>query len=95
MQTRVHLMGGGEGQSGYTKMDGQNTVHGERIYLLRSSLFCALSLTAVMYGLVVYYIVSNAQLDYAGKEFKTLAAQAGKDIRKSFSHSTSVCGFCR
>jgi hypothetical protein len=45
-------------------------------------LFGALSVTGVLYGLTVYYGLSSAQTEYAGKEFKSLAAQAGQDIRK-------------
>jgi hypothetical protein len=39
----------------------------ERTYLFRSVLFGALTVTAVMYGLAVYYGLSTAQRTYAGK----------------------------
>ncbi|KAJ1397371.1 hypothetical protein B484DRAFT_260189, partial [Ochromonadaceae sp. CCMP2298] len=62
----------------------------KRIGRLRALLFGALTVTAVLYGLVVYYITSTAQQKYAGKEFKYLVSQAGKDIRKSFAQSAKA-----
>jgi hypothetical protein len=75
---------------GYSKMDGHHDIHQERIYQLRSLLFGALSMTAALYGLGVYFGLSSAQQASAGKEFKSLAAQAGKDIRNSFTKSTNA-----
>jgi hypothetical protein len=70
-------------------MDEQHDMHHEYILLLRSLLVGALSVTGLVYGLGVYYGLSSAQRDYAGKEFKSVAAQAGQDIRKSFAKSTN------
>jgi hypothetical protein len=66
----------------------------KRIGRLRALLCGALTVTAVLYGLAVYFITSTAQQNYAGKEFKYLASQAGKDIRKSFAQSAKVCVLC-
>jgi hypothetical protein len=85
----VFCVRGSEQQSsGYSQMDGQHDMHNERILLLRSVLVGVLSVTGLLYGLGVYYGLSSAQRDYAGKEFKLLAAQAGQDIRKSFTKSS-------
>ncbi|KAJ1416543.1 hypothetical protein B484DRAFT_154615 [Ochromonadaceae sp. CCMP2298] len=54
---------------------------------LRALLFGAVTVTAVLNGLVVYYGLRNAQQFYAGMEFKSLSTQAGQDIRKSFAQS--------
>jgi hypothetical protein len=79
--------------SGYSKMDGQHDMHHERTYMLRSVLIGALCVTGVAVGLVTYYGLSSAQQAYAGKEFKSLAAQAGQDIRKSFAKSSLALNF--
>ncbi|KAJ1422643.1 hypothetical protein B484DRAFT_398980, partial [Ochromonadaceae sp. CCMP2298] len=62
-------------------------------YLFRSVLFSALTVTAVMYGLAVYYGLSNAQHTYAGKEFKYLAEHAGRDIRNVFTQSAKALSY--
>jgi hypothetical protein len=74
-------------------MDGQHDTHHEYILMLRSLLVGTLSVTGLLYGLGVYYGLSSAQRDYAGKEFKSVAAQAGQDIRKSFAKSASSLNY--
>jgi hypothetical protein len=87
------VRGSEQQSSGYSQMDGQHDTHQEHVYLLRSLLVGALSVTGLLYGLGVYYGLSSAQTDYAGKEFKSLAAQAGQDIRKSFANSASSLNY--
>jgi hypothetical protein len=81
---------------GYSKMDvqdGQQDMHNEHLYLLRSLLFGALTMTGLLYGLAVYYGLSSAQTAAAGLEFKSVAAQAGHDIRKSFAKSSVTLNY--
>jgi hypothetical protein len=65
----------------------------ERTYLLRSCLFGTLTVTGVLYGIWVYYYLSGAQEAAAGKEFKSVAAQLGLDIRKSFAKSANALNY--
>jgi hypothetical protein len=76
----------------YSQLD-ENRISEKRIYLLRSSLFGTLTVTGVLYGIWVYYYLSGAQEAAAGKEFKSLAAQAGKDIRQSFLNSACALSY--
>eukprot|EP00601_Ochromonadales_sp_CCMP2298_P002590 CAMPEP_0173176626 /NCGR_PEP_ID=MMETSP1141-20130122/4568_1 /TAXON_ID=483371 /ORGANISM="non described non described, Strain CCMP2298" /LENGTH=459 /DNA_ID=CAMNT_0014098993 /DNA_START=316 /DNA_END=1691 /DNA_ORIENTATION=- len=62
-------------------------------YLFRSVLFSALTVTALMYGLAVYYGLSTAQYTYAGKEFRYLAEQAGQGIRNTFTHNARALSY--
>ncbi|KAJ1398008.1 hypothetical protein B484DRAFT_256725, partial [Ochromonadaceae sp. CCMP2298] len=78
--------------SGYSKLDEHRT-RDERTHLLRSLLLGALTVTAVLYGLGVYFGLSNAQRSYAGKEFKSLASQVGQDVRKSFTKSVQTLNY--
>jgi hypothetical protein len=78
-----------EPSAGYSKIDGQHDINQEHVYLLRILLVGALSVPGVLYGLAVYYGLSSSQHAAAGKEFKSLAAQAGKDIRQSFAKSAN------
>ncbi|KAJ1438830.1 hypothetical protein B484DRAFT_392089 [Ochromonadaceae sp. CCMP2298] len=75
--------------AGYSKMDGQE----HPTYLLRTLLLCALTVTAALYGLAVYYGLSNAEHNMAGKEFKLMATHAGKNIGQSFTRSNDVLNF--
>ncbi|KAJ1394850.1 hypothetical protein B484DRAFT_407753, partial [Ochromonadaceae sp. CCMP2298] len=97
MSSRIHLAQrrnsvDGEQSAGLPRRDKHRT-RDERTYLFRSVLFAALSVTAVMYGLAVYYGLSNAQHTYAGKEFKNLASQAGEDIRNTFTRSAKSLSY--
>jgi hypothetical protein len=76
----------------YSKLDADRTKE-ERIYLMRGVLFGTLTVTALLYGLAVYYGLSSAQHGAAEKEFKSMAAQMGLDIRKSFSKSSNALSF--
>ncbi|KAJ1393855.1 hypothetical protein B484DRAFT_408062, partial [Ochromonadaceae sp. CCMP2298] len=76
-------------QPDYSKLDDHRT-RDERIYFLRSLLFGALTVTAVVYGVAVYYRFNTVQQNSAGKEFKYVVEQAGKDIRKSFAQSAKA-----
>ncbi|KAJ1434355.1 hypothetical protein B484DRAFT_446682 [Ochromonadaceae sp. CCMP2298] len=77
--------------AGYSKMDGEE--HPERINLLRTVLLSALTVTAALYGVAVYYGLSDAEQAMAGKEFELLARQAGKDIGQSLTRSNDVLNF--
>ncbi|KAJ1384438.1 hypothetical protein B484DRAFT_17667, partial [Ochromonadaceae sp. CCMP2298] len=81
-----------EHAAGYSKLD-EHRSHDEHTYLLRTVLFGFLTVTAVVYGVGVYIGLSSTQNQYASKEFRSLSAQVGTDIRNSFDKSVQALTF--